>query len=153
MGCEKVHVAPVPAPELGHGAAVAGVGLFLSGLVSGYFDNQARYHQLASRIAAAPGLVRLGKKRATRFADYIDAHYGAILGNRVGLVDGLLGGDRERHDGQPSRSRAACSTSGVMRRRRTLLRKLGDASWLLAGPDGDVAYFQVRMKVGFRVED
>ena len=33
-------------------AAVAGVGLFLSGLVSGYFDNKARYHRLGPRIAA-----------------------------------------------------------------------------------------------------
>ena len=73
-------------------AAVAGVGLFLSGLVSGYFDNQARYHQLATRIAAAPGLARLGKKRAARFGDYIDAHYGAILGNLFfGMYLGLVG--------------------------------------------------------------
>ena len=73
-------------------AAVAGVGLFLSGLVSGYFDNQARYHHLASRIAAAPGLARLGKKRAAKFADYIDAHYGAILGNLFfGMYLGLVG--------------------------------------------------------------
>lgn len=73
-------------------AAVAGVGLFLSGLVSGYFDNQARYHQLALRISAAPLLTRWSKKRAKQLGDYIDIHYGAILGNLFfGMYLGLMG--------------------------------------------------------------
>lgn len=73
-------------------AAVAGVGLFLSGLVSGYFDNQARYHHLAQRIAAAPRLAWLGSERAARFGAYLDAHYGAILGNLFfGMYLGLAG--------------------------------------------------------------
>jgi len=72
-------------------AAVAGVGLFLSGLVSGYFDNQARYHQLASRIASA-FQARLGPPRALRLGEYLDAHYGAILGNLFfGMYLGLVG--------------------------------------------------------------
>jgi len=73
-------------------AAVAGVGLFLSGLVSGYFDNQARYHHLAQRIAAAPRLAWLGSERAERFGAYLDTHYGAILGNLFfGMYLGLAG--------------------------------------------------------------
>jgi site-specific recombinase len=73
-------------------AAVAGVGLFLSGLVSGYFDNQARYHQVAARIAALPALARLGPRRAQRLGDYLDEHYGAILGNLFfGMYLGLVG--------------------------------------------------------------
>lgn len=73
-------------------AAVAGVGLFLSGLVSGYFDNQARYHQLAARIAVLPGLRRLGARRTQAIANYMDAHYGAILGNLFfGMYLGLGG--------------------------------------------------------------
>jgi site-specific recombinase len=73
-------------------AAVAGVGLFLSGLVSGYFDNRARYHQLGPRIAAAPRLAWLGAERATRLGEYLDAHYGAILGNLFfGMYLGLVG--------------------------------------------------------------
>jgi site-specific recombinase len=73
-------------------AAVAGVGLFLSGLVSGYFDNQARYHQLAARIAVLPALARIGRERAQAFAVYMDAHYGAILGNLFfGMYLGLMG--------------------------------------------------------------
>ena len=73
-------------------AAVAGVGLFLSGLVSGYFDNQARYQQLAARIAAADTLSWLGDERRTRFGNYLDIHYGAILGNVFfGLYLGMVG--------------------------------------------------------------
>ena len=62
-------------------AAIAGVGLFLSGLVSGYFDNQASYDRLAERLAASPLLAWLGPERAARLGAFIDAHYGAILGN------------------------------------------------------------------------
>ena len=73
-------------------AAVAGVGLFLSGLVSGYFDNQARYHALGDRVARSPRFARLGAQRARRLGDYLDAHYGAILGNLFfGMYLGLVG--------------------------------------------------------------
>jgi site-specific recombinase len=72
-------------------AAIAGIGLFLSGLVSGYFDNQARYHQLASRIAISPSLKWLGTGNANKFGNYLDAHYGAILGNLFfGMYLGLM---------------------------------------------------------------
>ena len=73
-------------------AAIAGIGLFLSGLVSGYFDNQARYFQLGPRIASAPRLAWLGADRPQRFGAYLDAHYGAILGNLFfGMYLGLMG--------------------------------------------------------------
>ncbi|HWT53545.1 MAG TPA: preprotein translocase subunit TatB [Rhodocyclaceae bacterium] len=74
-------------------AAVAGVGLFLSGIVSGYFDNRARYQGLAARVAGHPLLLRLlGKARAARLGDYMDAHHGAILGNLFfGMYLGLIG--------------------------------------------------------------
>jgi site-specific recombinase len=73
-------------------AAVAGVGLFLSGLVSGYFDNQARYHAIGMRIGAVPLLARWSKRRAKQFGEYIDTHYGAILGNLFfGMYLGLMG--------------------------------------------------------------
>ena len=72
--------------------AVAGVGLFLSGLVSGYYDNQARYHGLAARFAHLPWLRRFGAERATQLGNTLDAHYGAILGNLFfGLYLGLAG--------------------------------------------------------------
>lgn len=72
-------------------AAIAGVGLFLSGLVSGYFDNQARYDRLVQRITAAPALALLGPARRASFAAFIDAHYGAIFGNLFfGMYLGIL---------------------------------------------------------------
>lgn len=73
-------------------AAVAGVGLFLSGLVSGFFDNKARYHQLAQRLCHAPLLNLFGPRRAQRIACYIDEHLGAILGNLFfGFYLGMTG--------------------------------------------------------------
>jgi site-specific recombinase len=72
-------------------AAVAGVGLFLTGLVSGYFDNQARYHRIGERVAHSPALRRrFGEDRARRLGDFFDQHYGAILGNLfVGMYLGM----------------------------------------------------------------
>ena len=73
-------------------AAVAGVGLFLSGLVSGYFDNQARYHDLGPRIAVAPLFSPLGAQGAAWLGDYLDKHYGAIIGNLFfGMYLGMMG--------------------------------------------------------------
>lgn len=72
-------------------AAVAGVGLFLTGLVSGYFDNQARYHRIGERVAHSPALRRrFGDERTRRLGDFVDRHYGAILGNLfVGMYLGM----------------------------------------------------------------
>lgn len=74
-------------------AAVAGLGLFLSGLVSGFFDNKARYHHLANRVAHAPRLVGLlGEARAARVGVYLDTHIGAVLGNLFfGFYLGMAG--------------------------------------------------------------
>ena len=73
-------------------AAVAGVGLFLSGLVSGYFDNQARYLALGDRVARSPRFGWLGSRRARALGGYVDGHYGAILGNLFfGMYLGLMG--------------------------------------------------------------
>ncbi|MBK9616999.1 MAG: hypothetical protein IPO35_16365 [Uliginosibacterium sp.] len=74
-------------------AAVAGLGLFLSGLVSGFFDNKARYHQLANRVAHAPRVRSLlGEGRAARLGAYLDIHIGAVLGNLFfGFYLGMAG--------------------------------------------------------------
>lgn len=74
-------------------AALAGVGLFMSGVVSGYFDNRARYHGLSARLASHPLLLRLiGADRAKALGEYFDAHHGAILGNIFfGMYLGLMG--------------------------------------------------------------
>ena len=93
---EKLHKMLAEIHPLASGAlffaAVAGVGLFLSGLVSGYFDNQARYLELGDRVARSPRFAWLGAGRAAQLGAYVDAHYGAILGNLFfGMYLGLVG--------------------------------------------------------------
>ncbi|MFM7533112.1 MAG: recombinase [Rubrivivax sp.] len=93
---EKLHKMLAEIHPLASGAlffaAVAGVGLFLSGLVSGYFDNQARYLELGDRVARSPRFAGLGPERARRLGVYVDGHYGAILGNFFfGMYLGLVG--------------------------------------------------------------
>lgn len=76
-------------------AAFAGVGLFLSGLVSGFFDNLARYHRIPRRVASAPWLRPLGARRCEAIARRVDAHLGAILGNLFfGFYLGIVGAFR-----------------------------------------------------------
>lgn len=63
-------------------AAVAGLYLFLAGLLSGWVDNRNRYAHLPERIARHRLLNRVvGKHRAESIATYIDNHLGALLGN------------------------------------------------------------------------
>jgi site-specific recombinase len=63
-------------------AAVAGCYLFLSGLITGYFDNQAAYSDFGARIARLHWLRKLlGKERALRFGNYLQERMGGIMGN------------------------------------------------------------------------
>ena len=63
-------------------AAIAGIWLFVSGLVAGYFDNRALYLDLPGRIRQHPLLERLlPAKLRHRLANYISEHYGALWGN------------------------------------------------------------------------
>ncbi|MDR1888903.1 MAG: site-specific recombinase [Zoogloeaceae bacterium] len=63
-------------------AAIAGVCLFLSGLVAGYFDNLATYNRVPQRIKQLAWANRaFGATRVARFADYVEAHLGAIASN------------------------------------------------------------------------
>ena len=63
-------------------AAIAGFFLFLSGLITGYFDNQAAYIDIGTRIARLPWLRgMLGGERAARVGTYIQNHLGGIMGN------------------------------------------------------------------------
>jgi len=81
-------------------AAIAGFYLFLSGLISGYFDNQAAYADVGQRIARLRWLNRLvGKERAARSGEYIQARLGGIMGNflfgcmlgSTGVIGTILG--------------------------------------------------------------
>lgn len=63
-------------------AGIAGVCLFLSGLVAGYFDNLATYDRIPQRIKQLAWANRaFGAKRVARFADYVEANLGAIASN------------------------------------------------------------------------
>jgi site-specific recombinase len=71
-------------------AAIAGVWLFVSGLVSGYYDNKALYTRMAQRVQQLHGLRRLlGKERLERFGRYLEDNLGGLMGN---LVFGILMG-------------------------------------------------------------
>jgi site-specific recombinase len=63
-------------------AAIAGVYLFLSGLISGYYDNLSLYHQVPQRLRRVKWLRRLlGPARLDRFASYVEHNLGALAGN------------------------------------------------------------------------
>ncbi|WP_213014576.1 site-specific recombinase [Acinetobacter baretiae] len=65
-------------------AAIAGVCLFLSGLIAGYFDNMAIYRRIGPRLKHHQGLNKiLGQERLDRFANYIERNLGAISGNFI----------------------------------------------------------------------
>jgi site-specific recombinase len=72
-------------------AAIAGVCLFLAGLINGYFDNYSAYNRIPERILQLDWPKRLlGDYRMRKIAAYIGDNLGALTGN---LVFGfLLGG-------------------------------------------------------------
>ena len=74
-------------------AAIAGVCLFLSGLIAGYFDNMAIYRKVGPRLKAHPQLKRLMQQpRLDKFADYIELNLGALAGNFLfGIMLGSMG--------------------------------------------------------------
>lgn len=81
-------------------AAIAGFYLFLSGLINGYFDNQAAYANIGERIGRLRWLqLLLGKQRAARVGCYVGDHLGGIMGNflfgcmlgSTGVIGKMLG--------------------------------------------------------------
>jgi site-specific recombinase len=89
-------VGPVPVPKAQHmleelhpwaswallHAAIAGVCLFLSGVISGYYDNLCVFGRVGARLAVHPVLLRLLRPaRTARLARYIESNLGALLGN------------------------------------------------------------------------
>lgn len=72
-------------------AAIAGVWLFVSGLVSGYYDNKALYTRMGRRVQQLHRLRRLlGPERLERFGCYIENNLGGLMGNAVfGLLMGV----------------------------------------------------------------
>ncbi|WP_445116354.1 site-specific recombinase [Acinetobacter sp. WZC-1] len=74
-------------------AAIAGVCLFLSGLVAGYFDNMAVYRKVGPRLKEHSRLKQmLGQQKLNKFADYIERNLGALAGNFLfGIMLGSMG--------------------------------------------------------------
>ncbi len=63
-------------------AAIAGVCLFLSGLIAGYHDNIAIYNKIPQRLRALKWLQKLlGPGRLDRVANYVENNLGALAGN------------------------------------------------------------------------
>ncbi|MDR2093479.1 MAG: site-specific recombinase [Azoarcus sp.] len=63
-------------------AAVAGVCLFLSGLIAAYYDNLAAYNRIPERLAQLQWARRLfGEAVMQRFAAYVENNLGALAGN------------------------------------------------------------------------
>ncbi|MEJ2794074.1 site-specific recombinase [Iodobacter sp. LRB] len=92
-------LSPIASLAIFH-AAIAGVCLFMSGLISGYYDNKAIYNDIPERIAALPWLSRwFGAARTQRIANYIEHNLGALAGNfyfgimlgSIGTIGALLG--------------------------------------------------------------
>ena len=74
-------------------AAIAGVWLFCSGIISGFFDNRSNYLNLKMRLRQHPLLkLILSSRCRAKFADYIHENYGSIMGNLCfGMLLGLTG--------------------------------------------------------------
>jgi site-specific recombinase len=65
-------------------AAIAGLWLFVSGLVSGYYDNKALYTRMGRRVEQLRWLRRLlGAERRARLARYVEDNLGGLMGNFV----------------------------------------------------------------------
>jgi len=63
-------------------AAIAGVWLFIAGLVSGYADNMTAYSAIGERVSKVRWLIMLtGEKGAERVGRYIDQNAGGLAGN------------------------------------------------------------------------
>ena len=63
-------------------AGVAGVYLFLGGIVSGYYDNKLIYSHISDRIKRKSSLKKwIGKRNTERFAAYLEHNMGSVVGN------------------------------------------------------------------------
>lgn len=92
-------VSPLRSLAVPH-AAVAGVCLFLAGLIAGYYDNRSAYNRIPQRIAQLRSLNRwLGPTRTQRLAESIGHRFGGIAGNfffgcmlgSMGAIGDILG--------------------------------------------------------------
>ncbi|CAG5004348.1 hypothetical protein DYBT9275_03352 [Dyadobacter sp. CECT 9275] len=63
-------------------AAIAGVYLMVSGLISGYYENKWIYNKYSLRIRKHPRLIRLlGHQKLDKTARYLESNIGGLAGN------------------------------------------------------------------------
>ena len=74
-------------------AAIAGVCLFLSGLIAGYYDNLSVYHHVGARLRQHPLFIKImSTERLDKVSDYIENNLGALAGNFwFGIMLGSMG--------------------------------------------------------------
>jgi len=94
---EKAHhllhdVDPIHTPALFY-AAIAGVWLFVAGLISGYYDNKALYTRMGQRVRQLRWLGSLiGDARRGRLSHYVEDNLGGLMGNfYFGILLGTTG--------------------------------------------------------------
>ncbi|MES2780037.1 MAG: hypothetical protein V4651_09105 [Bacteroidota bacterium] len=74
-------------------ASITGVMLFLSGIISGYYDNKVIYSNIPSRLRRHIVLQKLLTKRGLiRFSKYVEHNLGSLVGNTcLGFFLGMAG--------------------------------------------------------------
>lgn len=84
MAAKLLHeLDPIRSLALPH-AAIAGVFLFVSGLIAGYYDNLAAYNGIGERIRRHQGLrMILPSKWQQKLGGFVEANLGAIMGNFI----------------------------------------------------------------------
>ncbi|MEN3277155.1 MAG: hypothetical protein V7631_2945 [Massilia sp.] len=94
---EKAHhllheIDPIHSPALFY-AAIAGVWLFVAGLISGYYDNKALYTRMGQRVRQLRWLGWLiGAERRARVSRYVEDNLGGLMGNFFfGILLGTTG--------------------------------------------------------------
>ena len=85
-------IRPFTQPTLFY-AAIAGVWLFCSGIIAGFFDNRANYLDLRKRLSVHPLLMKIMPKQLRIcLANYMHVHYGSLAGNFFfGILLGVTG--------------------------------------------------------------
>jgi site-specific recombinase len=83
---------PLKSLSLFH-AAIAGVYLFLAGVISGFYDNWVIFNKVPQRLKAHPVLKKLiSAHTLQKLANYIEHNSGVIIGNFIlGILLGITG--------------------------------------------------------------
>ncbi|MDO5059872.1 MAG: recombinase [Neisseria sp.] len=83
---------PFSQPTLWY-AAIAGVWLFCSGIIAGFFDNRADYLNLRKRLPVQPLLQKILPHKARMWlGEYLHNNYGSLMGNFIfGMLLGMTG--------------------------------------------------------------